>query len=160
MKFKNVLGILFAFLVLAVVAFIFSNFFSGNISFLKKQPVIIINNNKFNLLIAKTQKDQQLGLSKYSSLPQNEAMIFPFSKDDYYGFWMKDMKFPIDIIFIKKDTIVTIYENLKPPKLSTDALLIYQPTQTVDTVVEINAGLVKKQKITVGDKISYENFSN
>ncbi|PIP74496.1 MAG: hypothetical protein CO135_02995 [Candidatus Levybacteria bacterium CG_4_9_14_3_um_filter_35_16] len=160
MKYKNILGIIFALFILVIISLIFSKLFFGNISLFHKIPKIAINNNKFNLLVAKTGKEQEIGLSKYSALPKDQAMIFPFGKENYYGFWMKNMKFPIDIIFIRKGKVVTIYENVKPPKSVNDTLPVYQPTQVSDTVVEINAGLAKEQKIKTGDKISYENFSN
>jgi uncharacterized protein len=160
MKFKNILGIIFALLIVVIVSLIVSKIFFGNSSFFQKQPRIIINNNSFNLLVAKTNKDKEIGLSKHSSLPINQAMIFPFGKAGFYGFWMKNMKFPIDIIFIKNNKIVTIFENVKPPKLSTESLPVYQSSEMADTVIEINAGLSEKQKIKIGDQVKYENFSN
>jgi len=160
MNYKNILGIIFALFILVIVSLVFSKVFFGNISPFQKQAKIVINNNKFNLLVAKTGKEQEIGLSKYTKLPKNQAMIFPFGKEGYYGFWMKNMKFSIDIIFIRKGKIVTVYENVKPPKSPKDALPVYQPTQVSDTVVEINTGLAKEQKIKTGDKVSYENFSN
>src|SRR4030067_3505854 len=81
-----------------------------------KQPVAIIKNQRIDLLITKTQQDREIGLSKYKSIPNNQGMLFSFGKQGYYSFWMKDMKFPIDIIYISNDKIVTIYPNVMPPK--------------------------------------------
>src|SRR5258706_12167654 len=83
---------------------------------LKKQkntkPTIIVNNKTFILDVAKTDEEKEIGLAKYNKLPQNMAMLFPFSDYGYYHFWMKDMKFPIDIIYIKDNKIVDIFINI------------------------------------------------
>ena len=80
-------------------------------------------------------------------------MLFPFEKPGYYSFWMKNMKFPIDIIFIKSGKIVTIHKDVMPPKNLTDALPIYNPKEPADTVLEINAGLSEDYKFKEGDEV-------
>lgn len=110
----------------------------------KKTPQIAINNHVFNLEIAKTDKEREIGLSKYKNIPQNFGMLFPFEKPDYYSFWMKNMKFPIDIIFIRNNKIVTIFKNASPPKSNNEFLPIYRTQKLSDTVLEINAGLSDK----------------
>jgi uncharacterized membrane protein (UPF0127 family) len=114
---------------------------------------ITSNNHTFKLTVVKTQKDQEIGLSKYTSLPQDQGMLFLFDKPDFYNFWMKNMKFPIDIIFIRDNTIVTVAENVQPPKSTTDNLPTYPPEAPVDKVLEISAGLSKKYNIKKGDTV-------
>jgi uncharacterized protein len=130
------------------------------ISLFKKTPVITINNHSFKVKIAKSQKEKEIGLSETKSLSQNEGMIFLFEKPDYYVFWMKNMKFPIDIIYINKDTIITIKNNLSSPKDNKKDLTVYTPTQPADKVLEIQGGLSKKYNFKNGDKVKYENLSN
>ena len=91
---------------------------------LKKSPTAKINNHEFKLQIAKTAREKEVGLSKYEKLSKDIGMLFPFEKPDYYSFWMKQMKFSIDIIYIKDGKIVTIYKNVTPPKKTTHELLI------------------------------------
>lgn len=110
----------------------------------KKTPQVAINNHVFNLEIAKTDKEQEIGLSKYKNIPQNFGMLFPFEKPGYYSFWMKNMKFPIDIIFIRNNKIVTIFKNASPPKSNNEFLPIYRTQKLSDTVLEINTGLSDK----------------
>jgi uncharacterized protein len=142
-------------IVLVLIGFILFALFGKYIQ--DQQPAAIVNNNKIKLLIAKSQKDKELGLSIYKTLPNNQGMIFSFGKKDYYSFWMKNMKFPIDIIYLNNKKIVTIFKNvptskdLNPP--------IYKPTSPADTVLEINAGVSKKYNLKIGDSITYENFS-
>jgi len=124
----------------------------------KKSPTAKINNYTFKLYIAKTAEDKEIGLSKYKNLAKDVGMLFPFEKPDYYSFWMKQMKFPIDIIYIKDGKIVTIYKNVSPPKKATEGLLIYKPKVPSNMVLEINAGLSSKYNLKEGDKISINNI--
>ena len=125
---------------------------------LKKSPTAKIGNYTFKLYIAKTAQDKELGLSKYKNLAKDMGMLFPFEKPDYYSFWMKQMKFPIDIIYIKDGKIVTIYKNVSPPKKAAEGLLIYKPQVPSNMVLEINAGLSDKYKFKEGDRVNLNNI--
>jgi uncharacterized protein len=124
-----------------------------------KQPKALIQNHSFKLLLAKTEKDRETGLSLKKSLPQDIGMLFMFDKKDYYSFWMKNMKFPIDIIFIRNNKIVTVYSKVKPP-INNKELAIYQPNEPVDTVLEINSGLSEKYGFRKDMSVQYENIRN
>ncbi len=134
---KKVL-LLLILLIILVISFIFLNYQN------EKTPLATINNHVFNLEIAKTDKERKIGLAKYKNIPQNFGMLFPFEKPDYYSFWMKNMKFPIDIIFIRNNKIIKIFANVPAPKSDNQQLPIYTPDQVSDTVLEINAGLSDK----------------
>lgn len=125
----------------------------------KGNTTVTINGHKFELTVADSQEEKEIGLSETNSLPQEKGMIFLFEKPAYYSFWMKNMKFPIDIIYIKNDQIVTIQNNVKPPKEEENPL-VYTPTEPSDKVLEINAGLAQKYGFKKGDSVKYENLSN
>lgn len=144
---KKYLLILISILIVLILA---SFFYSFN-KFV--QPSAEIKGHKFQLLIAKSDNDKQIGLSKYKNLPEDKGMIFIFEKPDFYPFWMKDMKFPIDIIFVRDNKIVTIYENLPINNLS-----IYPPTEASNKVLEINANLSKKYGFSVGNSVVFKNL--
>jgi uncharacterized protein len=141
--------------------YLMQNYFNqGDIfSFGNKKPTVTIGNQTFQVTIAKNQKDREVGLSQTKSISQNQGMIFLFDKPDHYAFWMKDMKFPIDIIYINNDTIVTIKSNALPPK-SGESPAIYTPTEPSNKVLEIQAGLSDKYHFKNGDKVKYENIGN
>ncbi len=123
----------------------------------KKTPQAIINNHIFSLEIVKTDKEREIGLAKYKNIPQNFGMLFFFEKPDFHSFWMKNMKFPIDIIFIRNNKIVTIFKNASPPKSNNEFIPIYRTKELSDSVLEINAGLSDKYNFKTGDfvKINY-----
>ncbi len=146
------------FTVLAILlgVFVFVNMSGGSISsffaplFIKSAKVTI-KTNTFSLWEAASEKDKQIGLSNKSTLSDSQGMIFTFDKPDYYGFWMKNMKFPIDILFLEKNTIVSIFPNVPNPKSPSDPLPIYTPTKPSDTVIELKAGTAQKNNFQVGD---------
>lgn len=157
---KNFLIVLLA-LIFLVIVLVFTQVYTKTLFFkTSKQSSITINNHVFNLEIAKTDKDTQIGLSKYKSLPEDKGMLFEFKKADFYPFWMKDMKFAIDIIYIKNNRIVTIYNNVKPPKSTNEIPVVLHSTEPADKVLEINAGLSNKYKFKKGDEIKYDNLSS
>lgn len=143
-KLYWILGIIFIFLLAVIIG--------------DRKPTVTINSHTFNLYIAKTSKDKEIGLSKYNNIPQNFGMIFIFDKSDFYSFWMKDMKFSIDILFIKDNHIVTLYKNVSRPNTPNKTLLTYKPKSSANLVLEINAGLSQKYNIKEGDTIILKNL--
>lgn len=123
-----------------------------------KSPTAKIQNQTFKLLLTKTPKEKEIGLSEKTSLPQDTGMLFSFDKADFYSFWMKNMKISIDIIYINKNKIVTIFENVPAPKSADENLSIYKPEEVADKVLEINAGLSQKYGIKKGDEVTFVNL--
>lgn len=154
--------LLFALLLIVIggVVFVQNYLKDGKMSFFLKTPIVTIGNHNFKVAVAASQQEREVGLSEAKSLQQNQGMIFLFEKPDYYSFWMRHMKFPIDIIYINKDAIVTIRNNAQPPNGNTESPTIYTPTAPSDKVIEIQAGLSEKYNFKSGDKVKYENLGN
>ncbi len=118
---------------------------------------IYIGDTKFSAAIASDNKSRERGLSGRSKLENNQAMIFDFKNSDRKrpGFWMKEMNFPIDIIWIKNGLVIDITKNVPAPELgaNTKDLPLYYPRVPIDTVIEINAGLSDKLNIVVGTPV-------
>lgn len=109
-----------------------------------------INGHIVNVEIAETSKQRELGLSGRQSLASDAGMLFVFEEPDRYGFWMKDMNFPLDFIWIKDSKVIEITSNVPETNLN-----IYKPKEAVDKVLEVNAGWASKNQINIGDSISY-----
>ena len=118
---------------------------------------VIVNGETFEVTVAKNDKERQIGLSGTEKIEEDQGMLFVFDNPDYYSFWMKEMKFPIDIIYINGDEVTTIIENAKPPSANGN-LTVYQPRNKSDKVLEVNAGLTKKYNIQEGSLIKVENL--
>jgi uncharacterized protein len=147
-KIIIIVGVIFA----IFLAFILIQFNPLGKSPLKKDvPSVVIKDHTFTVTIASTELQRQQGLSGQASLPLTEGKLFLFDHPDVYAFWMKGMKFPIDIIFIKDNKIVSITENAQPA--TTEEPQIYQPTGSINAALEINAGLSKKYNFKPGDTV-------
>lgn len=156
---KIIIG-LFTLLLAVVGGIVLSqNYFkeNGQLSFLKSAKATV-NNHTFSLLIARSAAEKEAGLTSKTSLPQGSGMLFLFDKAGDYSFWMKNMKFPIDIIYIDKDKVVTVYENLQPAKSKNESIPVFTSNQPADKVLEINAGLSKKYSIKKGDMVKIEGL--
>jgi len=100
---------------------------------------VLVNNKLFYLEIADTPKEREQGLSGRDSLPKENGLFFVFDRPDYYGFWMKEMKFPIDIVwFNEKKEVVGITRNLKPESYPK----VFYPPQKIKYALEVNAGII------------------
>lgn len=154
-KILILFGILF---VIALLGTYLSGYFKTNQFPFLKSSSVTIKDQKFSVTVAKTLEQTEAGLSEKQSLPENQGMLFVFEKPDYYPFWMKNMKFPIDIIYINKNKIVTIVENTPVPNQNIQQIPIYKPETQADMVLEINAGLSKKYGFKNGDEIKVENL--
>lgn len=119
-------------------------------------PQIKVGEKTLNLIeIADTKDKLERGLSGREKLGENEGMLFIMPKDSQPGFWMKEMKFSIDIIWIKDNKVVEVSENLPVPdeQAQLDNLPKYSPQQPVDYVLEVNAGWARKNGIKPGTAI-------
>lgn len=150
---KLIIGLIIFLLVVVVASKYSANYFNDIPFPFTRTSTATINNQTFKLYIAISDNDRMVGLSEKTSMPQDYGMLFEFEKADYYPFWMKNMKFPIDIIFIKGDKIVTIYPNLQPPASNQDSLPIFKPESEADKVLEINAGISQKYNFKKGDEV-------
>lgn len=106
-----------------------------------------------NAVVASSSGDRNKGLGKRDSLPLNEGMIFVFDHVGSYSFWMKDMKFAIDILWLDENKkVVDIAANVpaQPGKSDRD-LTLYKPKADAKYVLEVNAGLSSLNNVAVGD---------
>jgi hypothetical protein len=93
------------------------------------------------------------GLSGHAPLGPDEGMLFLFSSSQKYSFWMKDMKFPIDIIWIDGTRIVDITEDVPAPS-GQGALPTFRPKQAANAVLEVNAGYARQHGLAAGLTVS------
>jgi hypothetical protein len=123
----------------------------------KRTAEVIIGSSSFKVEVADTYASRARGLSGRAALAADRGMLFLFEKAANHGFWMKDMKFAIDIIWIKGDRIAGFKENALPePEKSVSELTVYYPPEPVDKVLEINSGLVEKYGFQIGEAVMIE----
>lgn len=130
---------------------LFYQFISGS----NLKDKVTIGEKTFRVQVVEKPEALQKGLSGKSSLPDDQGMLFLFADKGDHPFWMKDMKFAIDIIFINDNKIVSIIENAPAPKTANENLPLYRSDEPANKVLEVKAGSVKKYNIKDGDQITF-----
>jgi uncharacterized protein len=117
---------------------------------------LTLKGHTFYLDLADTVAKRSQGLSGRTGLRDDQGMFFIFPYYAKQSFWMHDMNFPIDIVWIAGDEIVDISHNVPAPLpgQSDAELTLYTPSVPVNRVLEINAGLAEKYGFKIGDKIT------
>jgi uncharacterized protein len=140
----------------AMVGLAFFAAFSGsNLSLPKlgaEKAQVMIGQVSMEVEIAATPEERAKGLSGRQSLKEDSGMLFNFPDYQARDFWMKDMGFPLDIIWISGGKIVGIEKNVQPEG-DTPQKRYYSPGP-VNQVLEVNAGWCDKNGIIVGQTFS------
>ncbi len=156
---------------LAVVLFIVSIIFfqrkipsevriSPQMSQLTHEAKVKIGGKEILVEIAETPEEKAKGLSGKTLLAENEGLLFSFAQETLPAFWMKDMKIALDLIWIDKEKIIYINENVSPPLSGQKEanLPLYRPPQPINYVLEVNAGFSQTNGIKVGDSVDLTNL--
>jgi uncharacterized membrane protein (UPF0127 family) len=78
-----------------------------------------VGNKTFTLEVADSTKSRSYGLMRRDSLPSSRGMLFIFDKEEQRGFWMKDTRFPLDIIFLDASGKVVSVKQMKAYDMNT-----------------------------------------
>lgn len=102
--------------------------------------------------IADTDALREQGLSDRSSLPADSGMLFVFDTPGQYGFWMKDMDFPLDMVWINADkTVAGVTKDLSPSTYPS----VFMPPGPISYVLEINAGSAERFGLISGAIVDF-----
>lgn len=168
MKKKNNFFISIIIVFLVIGFFIFLTFFlinKNNISESKPEVNFQIENldiNKiqhikiagkiFKVDLALTPEIQKQGLSGRSELKEDEGMLFVFDHIDQYSFWMKDMNFALDIIWIGEDLRVVYIKKSAEPESYPET---FTPSQNARYVLEVLSQFSEKNNLKEGDRVEF-----
>lgn len=144
---KNLLGGLFAIVVLFLLCYHFwTAVIIDNIKYVK------IAGQNIKVDLALTKEEQAQGLSARGVLADNEGMLFVFNQPGKYPFWMKEMNFAIDIIWLGEDMRVIYIKNNALPELYPET---YGPNDNAKYVLEVVSGFSEKNNLKVGDRVEF-----
>ena len=106
----------------------------------------------FEVEIADTSATRQQGLMFRQDLKQDKAMLFVFEKEGVYSFHMRNVKFPLDIVWLNKNKeIVFIKTNALPEEEN------IVPDKKAKYVIEFNAGIIEFLGASIGDKFIFKH---
>lgn len=125
-------------------------------SFYWPKAEIKVNGEVLKVLVATDYKHLVKGLSGRKDLGGYDGMLFVFNSETQHTMVMRDMKFPIDIVWIKKGQIVDIAPNaaVEPGKKEGE-YFPYLARDASDRVLEVLAGTAKAKGWKIGDKVEY-----
>lgn len=159
MKNKIIFLFLLTFLVLFIFWFLFGYLIKApNLKTIKDRSFIEleIKEKKYQVEVVNSKESITLGLSGRKEIG-SDGMLFIFSKPKYAVFWMKQMNFSLDFLWIKDNKIVQIDKNIPNPvsNVSLEELELYKSKFLVDKMLEVRAGFVENENIKVGDKVEF-----
>lgn len=127
---------------------------------LPKEKLVIVTKDgtkhMFDVELATTPKQQEIGEMFRKSVPENGGMLFVWDRPQVSNMWMKNTLVPLDMVFIKANgTIASIAENTVP-----HSLRVIQSHGPVLATLELAGGVTAKLDITVGDKVEAKQFGD
>lgn len=126
---------------------------SGMILIMPKDKKACFEGKCISLDVADNDSKRALGLMFKESLSEDEGMLFTFEKPGYYKFYMKNMNFPIDIIFLDESfRIITIYADVPP--CTSEPCELYPPDAPSRYVIETKANFTRRYGIFAEERVS------
>ncbi|MEY4747038.1 MAG: hypothetical protein RLZZ416_87 [Candidatus Parcubacteria bacterium] len=114
----------------------------------KDRRTIQLSGETIRVIVADTPQAREIGLGGRSGLMSDEGMLFIFPKDGKYAFWMKGMRFSIDILWLSAEgRIVSMAQNVSPETYPRD----FVPAAPARYVLEVSAGWVAAHRVRIGD---------
>ena len=146
MKNKNLFSAIFVIIIFIVCYQFWTAVNFDNIKEIK------IAGQSIKVELASTPLEQAQGLSGRESLKENEGMLFVFDQPGKYSFWMKDMNFAIDMIWLTEDgEVVYIKKDARPESYPET----YGPDKDAKYVLEVASGFSEKNNLKEGDRVEF-----
>jgi uncharacterized membrane protein (UPF0127 family) len=118
-------------------------------------PLTLPSGKVLQVEVMVSDEDRAMGLMFRPSLAEDHGMLFLFENPDFHAIWMKNCKFPIDIVWLDEaKNVVDVKEGAPPCKA--DPCPVYQPLRRASWVVEISSGQAKREKVVRGAAVKFE----
>jgi len=124
---------------------------------LGKSATVQVQGQVFKVEVERSESAREKGLSGRRLLVDSRGMLFLFDTPGMYEFWMKDMRFSIDIVWIVQGKIVDISRNVPAPKAGESPVKV-KPRTPADTVLEVKSGTALKWQLGDVVTITYDRF--
>ncbi len=142
-------------IILIILSIVLTLFLPKEANTTKYSEVCFLLKDKkcINAEIADTPEKRERGLMYREGLKKDEGMLFVFPEENYYSFWMKNMKFPIDIIWIDGDYRIVHMERDAQPCL--DLCRSYSPKEKAKYVLEVEVNFTARNSIGVNSTVNF-----
>ena len=117
-------------------------------------PLTLPSGTVLQVEVMVKDEDRAMGLMFRPSLPRDRGMLFIFERPDFHGIWMKNCKFPIDIVWLDEERkVLHVAESVPPCKA--EPCPVYNPLRRAAFVVELNAGQARREKALLGSTFAF-----
>jgi uncharacterized protein len=117
-------------------------------------PLTLPSGRVFETELMIDDADRAMGLMFRPSLPAGRALLFVFGDLDFHGIWMKNCRFPIDIVWLDENKKV-VHVAPRVPPCAKEPCPVYTPMRRAAYVVEMNAGAARREKIVLGAALGF-----
>lgn len=117
-----------------------------------KTERIRIGERELVVFVADTLALQAKGLGGRESLARDYGMLFSYGEKAILNFWMKDMQFPIDVLWVADGSVVGVSEHIQIADSNGSVTRFNSPVHA-DAVIEVQAGWIERNNITIGDAV-------
>lgn len=118
-------------------------------------PLTLPSGRVLKTEVMASDHDRAMGLMFRPSLPKNRALLFIFEISDFHGIWMKNCRFPIDIVWLDEEKrVVHVADGVPPCKA--DPCPVYEPLRRATYVIELNAGQARSDELKVGATVAFD----
>jgi len=123
----------------------------------KTGPYVLLAGQRINVETVRTDLERRRGLGGRVALALGQGMLLLYNEPARRYFWMKDMHFAIDIVWIRGDRVVGIHHDVQPEPDGRidDDLRHYNSPEPVDRVLETPAGFCRQLGVRKGDRLQY-----
>ena len=146
---------------LIIICFVFLRFAEKSNEYIGinvvQDPQFCFNGQCINLEIAQSDEERALGLMFRESLGKDEWMVFLFPKEDYHGMWMRNVRIPLDILWINKENKVV--HIVSAPPCEEDDCISYKSQELNSFAIELNSWEAKNLWIGIWDIVELKGIT-
>lgn len=118
------------------------------------EATVFLKDTQLQVLVPKTLEQRHVGLGGRDQLEPYNGMLFIYEFPGDHGIVMRDMHFPIDIIWLDRGVVVDFAPEVQPEHVSEDELFVYRPRTKATMVLELPAGWASEHELRIGDKLT------
>jgi uncharacterized membrane protein (UPF0127 family) len=117
-------------------------------------PLTLPSGKVLQVEVMVKDEDRAMGLMFRPSLPEDRGLLFVFEQEDFHTFWMKNCRFPIDMVWLDGEKrVVHVAQGVPPCK--EEPCPLYAPMRKASFVLELNAGQARREKATIGSRLNF-----
>lgn len=118
----------------------------------RRGTVLLGGRVRVRVEVAVTEEEKARGLSGRAGLPPGTGMLFPYPTPGFRSMWMREMRFPLDFLWIRDGRIVDLFEEVRPPLPGQVPRTVASP-EPAQSIVEVPAGFIRMHGLRRGDAV-------